>query len=56
MVLRGINGTVWGTRLLPLPEMKSPFCHRYVLLECFKWISMYFKAKNAINPYNIDSL
>ena len=28
----------------------------YVLLECFKWISMYFKASNAINPYNIDSL
>ena len=28
----------------------------YVLLECFKWISTYFKANNAINPYNIDSL
>ena len=28
----------------------------YVLLECFKWISMYFKANNAINAYNIDSL
>ena len=28
----------------------------YVLLECFKWISTYFKANNAINPYSIDSL
>ena len=28
----------------------------YVLLECFKWISTYFKANNAINPYNIDLL
>ena len=28
----------------------------YVLLECFKWISTYFKANNAIDPYNIDSL
>ena len=28
----------------------------YVLLECFKWISTYFKANKAINPYNIDSL
>ena len=28
----------------------------YVLLECFKWISTYFKVNNAINPYNIDSL
>ena len=28
----------------------------YVLLECFKWISTYFKANNAINPCNIDSL
>ena len=28
----------------------------YVLLECFKWISTYFKANNAINSYNIDSL
>ena len=28
----------------------------YVLLECFKWISMYFKAKNITNAYNFHSL
>ena len=28
----------------------------YVLLECFKWISMYFKANNITNAYNFHSL
>ena len=51
----------WDSSLLVIPIsiiniIRNEVTFLYVLLECFKWISMYFKANNAINAYNIDSL
>ena len=58
--LQGVNNTrTYAIKNNKMPAMlitRNEVTFLYVLLECFKWISTYFKANNAISPYNIDLL
>ena len=55
MVLRGINGTVWGTRLLLTPVLASfvdciSLCHKLKAQHCSLSLSGCFNPPSASHP------